>query len=138
MDTEGFRQFLQRRNIPEDKVEPFIFIADKFEGSLQGRKPGSSDVEIFAMRLIREGLNTWDHFIALACYDQFLGNNEVYREAITLLDGSEVLDNLHERLACWWANGSGTRSWPGLICCPWACPLRTSRVSCRRSWSGSK
>jgi len=98
MDTEGFRQFLQRRNIPEDKVEPFIFIADKFEGLLQGRKPDSSDVEIFAMRLIREGLNTWDHFIALACYDQFLGNNEVYREAITLLDGSEVLDNLHERL----------------------------------------
>jgi len=98
MDTEGFRQFLQRRNIPEDKVEPFIFIADKFEGLLQGRKPDSSDVEIFAMRLIREGLNTWDHFIALARYGQFLGNNEVYREAIALLDGSEVLDNLHERL----------------------------------------
>ena len=98
MDTEGFRQFLQGRKIPEDKLEPFISIADKFEGLLKGRTPDSSDVEIFAMMLIREGLNTWDHFIALARYGQFLGNTEVYREAIALLDGSEVLDNLHERL----------------------------------------
>jgi len=98
MDTEGFRQFLQSRKIPEDKIGPFITLADKFEGVLQGRTPDSSDVEIFAMMLIREGLNTWDHFIALARYGQFLGNTEVYREAIALLDGSEALDNLHERL----------------------------------------
>ncbi len=98
MDTEGFHQFLQGRKIPEDKVEPFIFIAHKFEGLLQGRTPDSGDVEIFAMMLIREGLNASDHFIALARYGQFLGNTEVYREAIALLDGSEVLDNLHARL----------------------------------------
>ncbi len=97
-DTEGFRQFLQGRKIPEDKLESFISIADKFEGLLKGRMPDSGDVETFAMRLIREGQNTWDHFIALARYGQFLGNSEVYREAIALLDGSEVLDNLHERL----------------------------------------
>jgi hypothetical protein len=36
---------------------------------------------------IQEEENTWDHFIALARYGQFLGNNEVYREAIALLDG---------------------------------------------------
>jgi hypothetical protein len=98
MDTEGFRQFLQGRKVPEDKLDSFISIADKFEGALQGHTPDSSDVETFAMMLIREGLNTWDNFIALARYGQFLGNNEVYREAIALLDGSEVLDNLHERL----------------------------------------
>jgi len=99
MDSEGFRRFLQGRKIPEDKLESFISIADKFEGMLQGRTPGSSDVEIFAKTLISEGLNTWDHFIALARYGQFLENTEVYREAISLLDGSEVLDNLHERLS---------------------------------------
>jgi len=98
MDTEGFRQFLQGRKTPDDKLESFISVANKFEGVLQGRTPDASDVESFAMMLIREGLNTWDHFIALACYGQFLGNNGVYREAIALLDGSEVLDNLHERL----------------------------------------
>ncbi len=98
MDTEGFRQFLLGRKTPEDKLESFISVADRFEGMLQGRPPGPSDVEAFANMLIREGSNTWDHFIALARYGQFLENTEVYREAIALLDGSEVLDNLHERL----------------------------------------
>jgi len=99
MDTEGFRQFLLGRKMPKDKVEPFIFIANKFEDMLQGRTPDPSDVEVFAEMLIREGSNTWDHFIALARYGQFLENTEIYREAIALLDGSEALDNLHERLS---------------------------------------
>ena len=98
MDMEGFRQFLLGRKIPEDKVESFITIADKFESLLQGRAPDSSHVEVFAKMLIREGSNIWDHFIVLARYGQFLENTEIYREAIALLDGSEVLDNLHERL----------------------------------------
>jgi hypothetical protein len=98
MDAEGFRQFLLGRKISEDKVKPFISIADKFEDTLEGRAPGANDVETFAKMLIEERLNTQDHFIALARYGQFLENTEVYREAIALLDGSEVLDNLHERL----------------------------------------
>jgi hypothetical protein len=82
MDTEGFRQFLLGSKMPEDKLESFISIANKFESLLKDRTPDSSDVEIFAMMLIREELNTWDHFIALARYGQFLGNTEVYREAL--------------------------------------------------------
>jgi hypothetical protein len=31
MDTEGFRQFLRGRKIPEDKVEPFMFIRQGLE-----------------------------------------------------------------------------------------------------------
>ncbi len=98
MDTEAFRQFLQRSNIPEDKLESFISIAVKFEDLVQRRAPDSSDVEVFAIQLIRERANSEEHFIALARYGEFLGNPVVYREAIALVDGSEALDNLHARL----------------------------------------
>ncbi len=104
MDREGFRRFLQGRDTPEGKIDQFIAVASRFEDFLREspprrpRTPTSGDVEAFSAALITDGLNTRDSFVALARYGQFLKNNEMYRAVVELIDGSEAMENLYNKL----------------------------------------
>lgn len=99
MDRQAFRQFLVERNVPEAKIEEFITLGERFEDFQTGsHQPAQRDVEAFSAILIREGSNTWDNYLALARYGQLTANDEVYITAIGMLDGSEAMDNLYDRL----------------------------------------
>jgi hypothetical protein len=105
MDRERFRTYLEKSKLSEDVIEQTIPLAERFEGFLaESRQPGSTSlrtsdaVNAFSAMLIREGLNTRDNYIALARYGRFIDDTAIYIAVIELLDGSEALDNLYEKL----------------------------------------
>jgi len=106
MNKEGFRKFLVGRQLAEDKIARAIPIVEKFEAFLNAADRSTTleeaqpdDVHAFSELLIQERLNTFDNFVALARYGQFVNNNALYVAVIELLDGSEALENLHKKLA---------------------------------------
>jgi hypothetical protein len=72
-------------------------LAERFE-AFAGEPPTAADVRAFSALLIEEELNTWDNLITLLRYGHFTKNNPVYVAAVELLDGSEALDRLYEKL----------------------------------------
>jgi hypothetical protein len=97
MDPEGFRQLLRERQVPEEQIGQQIALAERFE-AFAGEPPTPGDVGAFSAILIEEGLNTWDNYATLARYGRFTENNPVYVAALELLDGSEALEGLYEKL----------------------------------------
>jgi len=105
MNKDGFREFLKGRKLSEDRMEQGISIVEWFEASLnESDRPTTleqareEDVHEFSQVLIKERLNTFDNFVALARYGQFVNNAALYVAVIELLDGSEVLENLYKKL----------------------------------------
>jgi hypothetical protein len=97
MDREGFGQMLRERQVPDDQIEPQIRLAERFE-RFAGEPPTPGDVRAFSAILVEEELNTWDNLAALARYGRFTMNDPVYVAALELIDGSEALDSLYEKL----------------------------------------
>jgi hypothetical protein len=102
MDREGFRQMLQGRQIPEDVIEQHIALAESFEVWLAKRgieeSPTGDDARAFSDLLVREGRNSYENYLALARYGRFVKNDPVYVAVVELLDGSEALERLYEKL----------------------------------------
>jgi hypothetical protein len=105
MDKEGFRQFLQARKMPDDKIEEGIAVAERFETFVsESHQPGAQvpatagDVQAFSRLLIRERHNTYENYVALARYGRFVGSDQVYVAVLTLVDGNEALEALYKKL----------------------------------------
>jgi hypothetical protein len=100
MDRQGFRSYLQTRQMLADKIELSVSIAERFENFLQemDQLPDGDGVRAFSACLLREHLNTFDHYLALARYGQFIKNYAIYIAVVELLDGHEALENLYSRL----------------------------------------
>jgi hypothetical protein len=105
MDKERFRTYLEESKLSEDVIAQTIPLAERFEGFLgasgQAGSTGfrtSDAVNAFSTVLIRKGLNTRENYVALARYGRFVDDNEIYIAIVELLDGSEALDNLYEKL----------------------------------------
>lgn len=105
MDRDGFLSYLRGREISEDEIERAVSIAERFEGFLN--RPGrsgslraatSEDVHAFSAILIEEECNTFDNYLALARYANFARTHPLYVAVLELLDGSEVLENLSQKL----------------------------------------
>jgi len=97
MDREGFRQLLRERQVPEDQLDAQIALAERFE-AFAGGPPAPGDVRAFAAILVDEALNTWDNLVTLVRYAHFTKNVPAYVAAVELLDGSEALEGLYEKL----------------------------------------
>ena len=67
MDRDGFRKMLRQRQVPEDRVEQQIAMAERFE-AFAGQPPTPDNVRAFSVLLMEEGLNTWDNVAAVARY----------------------------------------------------------------------
>ena len=103
MDKARFRAFLGEREVPEDKVEEAVALAERFEAFLRDAASRGlatpEAVNAFSSVLIEEGLNTWDNYVTLARYGRFVHDDGIYVAVVELLDGSEALDTLHRKLA---------------------------------------
>jgi hypothetical protein len=88
---------LRQRQVPEDQIEGQIALVERFEG-FAGEPPTPDDVRAFAALLVEEELNTWHNLAAVARYGRFSNNDPVYLAALELVDGSEALDSLYEKL----------------------------------------
>jgi len=98
MDKNGFRVYLQERNLSNEEIDASIQLAERFIEFTQDTDiPGSDDLLNFSAELIETGDNTVANYYALARYAYFTDNHEVYIAAVDLLDGAEVMDNLYQR-----------------------------------------
>ena len=105
MNRDGFHTFLREREMSGDEIKGAIAIVERFETFLKGANAlgtlemaTSEDVNAFSEVLINEKLNIYDNYVALARYGRFVENNAIYVAVVELLDGSGVLENLHEKL----------------------------------------
>ncbi len=82
---------------PRARSKQHIALAKRFE-AFAGEPPTAGDIRAFSAILVEEELNTWDNYVTLARYGNFTQNDAVYVAVLELVDGSEALDGLYEKL----------------------------------------
>ncbi|MFN2160109.1 MAG: hypothetical protein ACK2U3_13860 [Anaerolineales bacterium] len=99
MDRKGFTNYLSGRNTPEDKIGIYLVVAEQFESkrALSSSWIEPAEISAFSQELIKRSENSWDNYIGLVRYTQFTENWDAFEKVIELLDGSEVMDNLHRK-----------------------------------------
>ncbi len=105
MDREGFRTYLQEKKLPEEHLDPFVALVERFERFLEASgcsddigSASPDDVDAFSATLIAEGDNAWDNYIALLRYAAFSKNRPFFIAVMEYLDGAEALGNLHKKV----------------------------------------
>lgn len=105
MDQEGFRKYLtdKEQPIPEEEIIENTKMVEKFERFIkQFGKTLETVTEVefnkFSKVLIKEGTNTYPNYAALSRYANFIENHDLYLPILGILDGSEVMNVLHDRL----------------------------------------
>ncbi|HOU13305.1 MAG TPA: hypothetical protein PKZ84_09305 [Anaerolineae bacterium] len=101
VDQQGFRALLETRKVSDEKIEAAIALVERFEQFAE-EKSATPIVETawaFSERLIAEGQNTEDNYLALARYGVFTKNNALFVAILELLDGAEAQGNLYRRVA---------------------------------------
>jgi len=105
MDEDGFREYLVKREVPEEKIVESITLIERFESvidsddTLNGLDSASlNEVTKFVSILIEEKTNTYDNLAALARYGYCMNNMDLYLAVLELFDGAEVPKVLHEKL----------------------------------------
>jgi hypothetical protein len=100
MDENGFRAYLEGRQIPEEEILASIRLTRRLESFAKNHnKPTKKEVLDFSKQLIAQGQNTVANYYALARYAYFTGNHPVYIAVVDLLDGSEAMGNFFEKAA---------------------------------------
>lgn len=99
MDKQGFRTMLEGRQVPAEKLESALALAERFE-QFAGQSGGFSAETAWAFSkvLIAEGQNNEENFITLARYGLFTKNNAVFVALLESLDGGEAQENLYKRV----------------------------------------
>ena len=105
MDEKGFREILEKRNLPEDQIDAHIAFITQMEDRLSKRVPpwafedlNHGSTQELVNELIDSGENSIQNLLALARYAYFINNNEMYVALFQMLDGYESMDNLYQRL----------------------------------------
>jgi hypothetical protein len=100
MDINGFRTMLVGRQVPAEKLDSALALAQRFEQFAAQYGGSSTEASwVFSRALIEEGLNSQENFITLARYGLFTGNNAVFVAFLESLDGGEAQENLYQRVA---------------------------------------
>lgn len=103
MDIVGFSNFLAQRNFGKEDIALIIKALQDFESFLEARNKyidtaTTDDFYAYADHLIQHGKNDDSTFVSILRYAYYKKNNMLYRNAMEVLDGSEVIHNLSERL----------------------------------------
>jgi hypothetical protein len=103
IDIEEFKKYLEERKIEKEMIEASIKHLQDFDAFLQ--KNGKSvdiasyeDFYKYSAYLINTGQNSTDTYISILRYAFFKKMNILYVAALEVLDGSEVFENLSNRL----------------------------------------
>jgi hypothetical protein len=105
MDRIGFRNRLEKRGLPENSIRQHMAIVEEFETFISGENLETSietariaDFLAFSECLIQEGRNTFDNYLALARYANHVNNQPLVRYALEMVDGSEAMKNLYQKI----------------------------------------
>ncbi|PKO19185.1 MAG: hypothetical protein CVU39_01145 [Chloroflexi bacterium HGW-Chloroflexi-10] len=102
MDQEGFAAYLRTRNMDEAGIAAAVTIVERYEQFLniylQGRALTTEDTWVFSEQLVSSGDNHYDNYLALLRYGFYTKDDVTYVGFLEMLDGEEVLTNLHHKL----------------------------------------
>lgn len=105
MDMLGFQEYLVELGTEEDQVEFYLNMAHRFNKWRLASSPNidlnqiePAEMDSFAEELITKGENTWENFLALVRYAKFCKDFAAYLAIVERIDGSEVMDNLHDKV----------------------------------------
>ena len=98
MNIEDFKNFLIEKKLNDGRIEKFIKIIEKYNKSYE-LSPNKEDVLSFSEDLIEEGLNENDSYYALMTYGKFAEIDTLYVTALELIDGTEAMGNLYNKIA---------------------------------------
>ncbi|MBN2388324.1 MAG: hypothetical protein JXB85_15010 [Anaerolineales bacterium] len=101
MDQQGFRTYLQSRQVPEDRLDVALALAERFEAYLAqpGKDYDTQSAWDFSRVLIAEGLKGEENYITLIRYGCFIKNDDVFVAMLELVDGGEAHENLYRRVS---------------------------------------
>lgn len=101
MDKTGFRTMLESRQVPVEKMEAVLAMAERFDLFLEYSGLGftARAAWAFSELLIAERQNTEENYLTLARYALYLKNHALFVALLELLDGGEVHQNLYRRVA---------------------------------------
>ncbi len=103
MDVVGFSNFLSQRSFGKEVIASTVNDLQNFESFLEAQNKSldeatTDDFYAYAEHLIQHKKNNAGSFVAILRYAYYKKNNQLYRNAMEVLDGSEVIHNLSERL----------------------------------------
>ncbi|MGE5654342.1 MAG: hypothetical protein ACM3ZQ_08815 [Bacillota bacterium] len=109
MNIEAFSAYMRQRNCAEEEIAHSVSLIERFEAfSLDHLELSLRErTRAFVDLLVSERADSYDHLLALSRYGRFTGSSELFVEILSLLDGREVMENLHQKLV---------RSVPKSIC----------------------
>jgi hypothetical protein len=129
MDTAGYRAFLEKRNLSSEAIESAVVVVQALEDFLAAFGRGTSlasassdDVNAFSERLILDGGNSYDAYLALLRYGMFVKNRALYVTTLEYLDGAEAFGNFHDRLAEEVGEAARDRAFEGIVVPPLGTP----------------
>jgi len=135
MDKMGFETFLRGRDYNGEKIDEAVVLAKSFEAFLHETglaiEPSSAAHETtlaFSTKMIEQGTNTWDNYVALLRYGRFIGNEAVVVTVLDLVDGAEALGNLFEKLAAEQGEELRDRIFEGIDLPPLGTPNRDKQA----------
>jgi hypothetical protein len=139
VNQEAFRRFLEERKTPTEQIASYIAIAEEFEAfarQVGHTGPTAADVRAFSAQLIAEKRNTWDNYLAVLRYGRFIKNNAVTVAALELLDGTEAMEVLYEKMGRELGEQKRDEIWQGIPLPPLGTPTtelyRTARAVMER------
>lgn len=99
MDTQGFHDFLAKRELPPEEISAAISLAQRFEDCLTGMPDATAKqhVEAFTRELIASEENNIPNFYTMARYGRFIRKDELYIAVVDQLDGAEAMENLYHK-----------------------------------------
>lgn len=125
MDKQAFQNMLEGRQVPADKLDSALELAERFEQyAAQHGGFSTESAWAFSKTLIAEGQNSVENWITLARYGLFIKNNVIYVAFLEALDGGEAQENLYQRVAEQYGQALRDTVFAGIGVAPYGLPTR--------------
>jgi hypothetical protein len=102
VNLDGFREYLEKANMEEDKINKAIIMVDELLIFLNIDESINEltidDVFNFSKFLIEKEMNNYDNYILLYRYGLFSKSENLVIGILEIIDGSEMLPNFSKRL----------------------------------------
>lgn len=125
--VDGFRRYLQGRNLKAEDVESSVKAAKDLERHLRAKKSTLESASVEALKeyvsiLMKKGENSEERLIALARYCYYTKKNDLYVYFASILGATDVLPRINERLVKIAGDATGRKVFDGIVFPPLGMP----------------
>ncbi len=103
MTLNGYKDFLEQKNISQEKITNALIIIEQFISFLNGIGSGLTtitydNVHDFSAKLIQEKSNIYENFVYILYFGYYLNNHDIINATMETIDGGEMFPNLSKQL----------------------------------------